>query len=219
MDQKRDSQLPLATGSANMRSIMNSLVRLPVRQESQSSLSLPARAEPVQLDSIKAQLDLVLLALEALAAIGSEEVLKAAANLHLDTVIADRVTLWRLRQSNPLRQSQGGRKKLDVEEARSLVLISCYLAQQHYDLIRQAVALLEELTAQNRQLHEVAILGNYLDAFCNYYQERMGSGETLSPTVLSNLALKLLNDLLFYSAPNGPRYFWLALLERSTRSV
>jgi hypothetical protein len=77
--------------------------------------------EPVQLDSIKAQLDLVLPALEALAAIGSEEVLKAAANLHLDTVIADRVTLWRLRQSNPLRQRQGGRKKLDVEEARSLI--------------------------------------------------------------------------------------------------
>jgi hypothetical protein len=95
--------------------------------------------EPTQLDNIKAQLDLVLLALEALAEIGSEAMLKVAAELNLEPMVADRVALWRLRQSNPLRKGQGGRKKLDVEEARSLVLISCNLAKQHQALIRRFV--------------------------------------------------------------------------------
>jgi hypothetical protein len=214
MELDRASQSILNTGIQNMRSIVNSWVKLPGRGGQQQSSSLPATTELVQLESIKAQLDLVLLALEALAGISSIEMLQAAADLRLDQVLTDRVTLWRLRQSNPLRQSQGGRKKLDVEEARSLVLICCYLARQNQDLIRQAVTLWEELTAQNRKPHEMALLGDYLDAFSNFYQERMEVDAAISPETLDHLALKLLIDLLFYSAPDGSRYFWLALLER-----
>lgn len=169
---------------------------------------------PAQLDNIKAQLDLILLALEALAGIGSEAMLQAAAQLNLESRVPDRVALWRLRQSNPLRKGEGGRKKLDVEEARSLVLISCYLAKQHQELIRRAVALLEEVVENNREPHQFALLGNYLDAFSNTYQERM-EDDNVSGDVLTQLALKLLIDLLFYSGPRGHRRFWLALLDRS----
>ncbi|PPS45722.1 DUF3038 domain-containing protein [Chroococcidiopsis sp. TS-821] len=170
---------------------------------------------PAQLDNIKAQLDLVLLALEALAGIGSEAMLQAAAQLNLESKIPDRVALWRLRQSNPLRKGEGGRKKLDVEEARSLTLISCYLAKQHQEQIRRAVALLEQVTQNNEAPHKAALLGDYLDAFSNTYQERMEENENISTDVLTHLALKLLIDLLFYSAPGGHRRLWLALLDRS----
>ncbi|HEY9659009.1 MAG TPA: DUF3038 domain-containing protein, partial [Allocoleopsis sp.] len=141
----------------------------------------------------------------------------AAADLNLTDVVADRVSLWRLRQSSPLRRGQG-RKRLDVEEARALVLIICHLAKQQQELIRRAVALLEQLTEQNREPHQAALLGDYLDKFSNTYQERMEEGETVPSEQLTHLALKLLIDLLFYSAPNGSRRLWLALLDRSTRS-
>jgi hypothetical protein len=180
-------------------------------------LTLASQPDPTQLDNIKAQLDLVLLALEALANVSSEAILQAAANLNLTNVVADRVSLWRLRQSSPLRRGQG-RKRLDVEEARALVLIICHLAKQHQELIRRAVTLLEQLTEQNREPHQAALLGDYLDSFSNTYQERMDDGENISPEQLTNLALKLLIDLLFYSAPNGSRRLWLALLDRSVRS-
>ncbi len=168
-----------------------------------------------QLDNIKAQLDLVLLALEALAGIGSEAMLQAAIDLNVESMVSDRVALWRLRQSSPLRKGQGGRKKLDVEEARALVLICCHLAKDHQELIRRAVALLEQVTEQHREPHQTALLGDYLDTFSNTYQERMEDGENASPKALTNLAFKLLIDLLFYSAPTGPRRLWLALLDRS----
>ncbi|AFY49840.1 Protein of unknown function (DUF3038) [Nostoc sp. PCC 7524] len=171
----------------------------------------------VQWDNIKTQLDLVLLALETLTGIGSEAMLSAATDLNLESRVPDRVALWRLRQSNPIRKGQGGRKKLDVEEARSLVLIICHLAKQHQELIRRAVSLLEQMAEKNREPHQVALLGDYIDAFCNTYQERMEEDEQISTDLLTKLALKLLVDLMFYSAPGGHRRLWLALIDRSAK--
>ena len=170
---------------------------------------------PAQLNNIKAQLDLVLLALEALTGIGSEAMLSAAVHLNLESKVPDRVALWRLRQSNPLRKGEGGRKKLDVEEARSLVLIICYLAKQHQVQIRRAVAMLEQAVANNNEPHKLSVMGDYIDAFSNIYQERMEDDEKISTNLLSQLALKLLIDLLFYSSSSGHRRLWLALLDRS----
>ncbi len=180
----------------------------------QESLPLATQPHPDQLNHIKAQLDLVLLALESLAGLGSDAMLQAAESLGLADVLGDRVSLWRLRQSSPLRKGQG-RKRLDVDEARSLVLIICHLAKTHQELIRRAVGLLEQLTEQGQPPHRAALLGDYLDRFNNAYEERMIEDESVTPEQLNYLALKLLIDLLFYSAPQGAKRLWLALLERS----
>ncbi|HEY9646327.1 MAG TPA: DUF3038 domain-containing protein [Chroococcidiopsis sp.] len=193
---------------------MPSSVKPPVAHPAWEHLNLPDQPDPDQLDNIKAQLDLVLLSLEALANIGSEAMLQAATDLNLTEVVGDRVALWRLRQASPLRKGQG-RKRMDVEEARSLVLIICHLAKQHQELIRRAVGLLEQISEQNREPHQAALLGDYLDAFSNTYQERMEQGEEVAQRQLTHLALKLLIDLLFYSAPNGARRLWMALIDRA----
>jgi Protein of unknown function (DUF3038) len=168
-------------------------------------------------DNIKTQIDLVLLALEALTGIGSEAMLQAATDLNLESKVPDRVALWRLRQSNPIRKGQGGRKKLDVEEARSLVLITCHLAKQNQEIIRRGVDLLEQAAENNREPHSFGLLGDYIDAFCNFYEERMEEDEKISTDALTRLSLKVLIDLLFYSSPGGHRRLWLALLDRSTK--
>ncbi len=194
---------------------MHSIVKTSSPTSNWEDLPLAKAPDAGQLDNIKAHLDIILLALEALAKIGSEAVLQAAQALNLDGVIGDRIELWRLRQSNPLRKSSGGRKKLDVEEARSLVLIICYLAKQHQELIRRGVTLLEQMTEQGKEPHRTALLGDYLDNFNNIYQERMESGDSFSSEQLSQLAFKLLIDLLFYSSANGHRRLWLALLDHA----
>jgi len=171
-----------------------------------------------QLDNIKSHLDLVLLALEAIADITSEAILQAAKDLNLESVISDRVALWRLRASNPQRKSTGGRKKLDVEEARSLVLIICHLANQHQELLRRAIHLLEQATEQYEEPYQTTLLGDYLDKFINFYQERIVEKPDISPTCLSELALKLLIALLFYSGKNGHRLLWLAVFDSATQT-
>lgn len=178
-----------------------------------SADNLSATLSAAQLSSLKAQLDLVMMAIESLTSIGSDAVLAAAKDLQLGDMLGDRVSLWRLRQSSPLRKGQG-RKKLDIEEARALVLVVCRLARMHHQNIRQAVAKLEELSEQNELPHRAAILGDYLDNFNNLYSDRMS--DPIPPTeVLTQLSLRLLIDLLFYSAPGGERQLWLALLDRS----
>ena len=168
-----------------------------------------------QLDNIKSHLDLIILALEAIAGITSDTILQAATTLNLDLIIKDRVDLWRLRQANPWRKSSGGRKKLDVEEARSLVLIICHLAKNEKELLRRAVSLLEQITEQNQEPYKMALLGDYLDKFTNLYQERMVAETTIKSEQLYQLGLKLLVDLLFYSGNNGNRLLWLAILGQS----
>ena len=170
-----------------------------------------------ELDNIKSHLDLVLLALEAIAEISSEAMVRAAKDLDLESVVGDRLSLWRLRSSNPKRKS-GGRKKLDVEEARSLVLIICHLANQHQELLRRAVCLLEQVSEQNKPPHQTALLGDYLDRFINYYRERITDSHQITPESLSHLAWKLLIDLLFYSGQNGHRLLWVAIFDAARTS-
>jgi hypothetical protein len=196
---------------------MHSTANSAIAKSPWEDLSQIPAPSAIQWENIKTQLDLALLALETLTGIGSEAMLSAAVSLNLESKIPDRVALWRLRQSNPLRKGQGGRKKLDVEEARSLVLIICYLAKQHQELIRRAVGLLEQMTANNQKPHQTALLGDYIDGFCNTYQERMEEEVTTSIDLLTKLALKLLINLLFYSAAGGHRRLWLALIDISPK--
>ncbi|MBE9136974.1 DUF3038 domain-containing protein [Nodosilinea sp. LEGE 07088] len=176
----------------------------------------PAQEAPTprQLHSIKAQLDLVLLALEALTGLGSDAMLAAAESLGVSDLLSDRVNLWRLRQASPLRKGQG-RKKLDIDEARALVLVSCHLATAHRDPIRQAVTRLEQALGQGQPPHRSAQLGDYLDAFSNAYQDRMEGDQTATTDELTTLGLKLLVDLLFYSGAGGSRKLWVTLLDRA----
>ena len=153
------------------------------------------------------------MAIEALTDIGSDAVLAAAKELKLSQTLSDRVGLWRLRQSSPLRKGQG-RKKLDIEEARALVLVVCYLAKEHHSSVRQAVARLEKISAAGDLPHRAAILGDYIDNFSNMYGDRM-SDSSQTPDSLTQLSLRLLIDLLFYSAPGGERQLWLALIDRA----
>jgi hypothetical protein len=171
-----------------------------------------------QLYQIKAHLDLILLALEALTEISSESMLQAAEELKLQNILSDRLVLWRLRQANPLRKgSQGkgksGRKKLDVDEAKAISLITSHIAHKEQTAIRQAVAELEKCTSKKASPHQQRLLGDYLDRFHTLYEDRME--ELDSDTNLEKLALKLLIDLLFYSSATGSRRLWISLLELS----
>jgi Protein of unknown function (DUF3038) len=174
-----------------------------------TSLKTP---EDGELGSIKCHLNLVLLALKAIANISSEAMMQAVQDLHLESVMIDRLNSWHLSSSNP-KDKTFDRKKLDVEEARSLVLIICYLANQHQELLRRGVSLLEQVTEQNKPPQQTALLGNYLDRFTNYYQERITNLQNISSESLAYLAWKLLSDLLFYSGQNGHRLLWGAIFD------
>ncbi|MBV8885990.1 MAG: DUF3038 domain-containing protein [Chroococcidiopsidaceae cyanobacterium CP_BM_RX_35] len=173
------------------------------------------KLNPAQLDKIEVQLDLVLLALKALAGVDTDTILQAAAHLNLQPQVLAYVTARQQQSSDSLHKGEASQPRLDVEAARSLVLTICYLAKQHQELIRRAVTLLEQLVVDRRSPHDIALLGDYLDTF-NQYQERwLDNDKIVTAGLLNKVALKLLVELLFYSGPGGHRRLWSLLLNRS----
>lgn len=164
--------------------------------------------------TIKAQLDLLLLGLESLSGESSEAVLAAAKALNLEEQIGDRVTLWRLRNANPLRRSSGGRKKVDIEEARALVMVIAYLAAQQQARIRSTLEQLEAAVDQELSPFRQPLVGDYLDEFLSHYRSRMVDGDVRDENSLTELALRILIELMFYSSPKGAQRLWKALLSR-----
>ncbi len=169
-------------------------------------LNLDREPEPAQLDQMTHRLELVMLALVGLTGVTSETLVEVAEQLNLNSIIADRLT-----QAENSQQQQ----PLTVDEARSLVLIICYLAKQNQALIRRAVALLEQYSQSENDLHQVALLRDYLDGFKQMYQEQLSPGDLNSSDSFNSLAIRLLIELLFYSNSNSPQQFWFALLHQN----
>ena len=180
-------------------------------------LTLTSSLDPVQLDNIKAQLDEIFLALETLAGVGQQDIMAAATQLNMQPTAQERIDLWQRQRHQP--ESENAQmeesERLNVEDLRSLVLIISHLAKQHQELIRRAVALLEQLTDEQREVHTSSLLGDYINTFSKLYSEDMKHQQTLSPDALKQLALKKIMDLLFYSTSSGHQRLWFSLLEKT----
>ena len=181
--------------------------------ETLQAFSLPDNRTGLE-GTTKALMDFLLLALETLSDEGSEAMLAAASVLGLDSTIGDRVTLWRLRNANPLRKSSGGRKKVDVDEVRALVMVTCYLAREQHARIRHVIERLEECFAREISPLKEPAIADYLDAFHTSYRERMVDGDSKSQRDISELALSLLVELLYYGSQFGPMRLWTSLVTR-----
>lgn len=163
----------------------------------------------------KVQLDLLLLGLECLSGESSGVVLETAKELQLAQWVSDRVNLWRLRNASPLRRSSGGRKKLDIEEAQALVLIISHLAVTQQTKIRSTIERLQMAVESERSPFQETEVADYLDEFHAHYRSQMIDGDDRSSDSITEIALRILVDLLFYSSPKrGSQRLWQALLQR-----
>jgi hypothetical protein len=166
-------------------------------------LDLQPSPQTDQLGTITGQLYQSVFALEALLGDSSDPWERVAEHLNLTSVLSG----W-LQQRN----QSGLQSSLNADEARSLVLVICHLARQHQVLIRRGINLVEQLTQQNQPLDQVTLLRDYLLGFSQRYQKYIHPHPRLSTEEITSLALKSLIDLLFYSHPNSPQPFWLALV-------
>jgi len=163
------------------------------------------------------QIDFILLAIEALDLDGSEGMLAAARELQLQKWIKNRVTLWRLRNSNPYRR-YSQRRPLTIEEAKALVAIACHLARRLTVVIRQLLLAKDQLTSQQLPAEYHFGLASYLMRFRTHFRSRMNLRRTglvaySSDEKLNELALELLGQLLFCTGTAGMQRFWSSLFD------
>ncbi len=181
------------------------------------SLPTPAVADGVCPRRARMQIDLLLLAIESLDANGSETILAVVDELELGSVISDRVTLWRMRSSNPLRKLQQHRT-LSVLEGKSLVVILCYLARRLTVVLRQLVLTQQQLADKNQAATDDFYLAAYTDRFRSHFNSRMSERRSIdlgynSPEAINQLALDLLAQLLFCTGTSGMQRLWISLFD------
>lgn len=167
---------------------------------------------------VKRHIDLILLALEALDLGGSEKMLATAKQLELQGIIKGRVVFWRLRCTNPWRRSHT-RRPLSLEEGKALVVIANYRAKNLTVLIRQLVMAQQQMEEKGLPLEQHFRLSEYLERFRTHFRSRMNPRRakvafyTSSEENLNELALSLLNQLLFCTGTSGMQRFWTSLFD------
>ncbi|MDY6782498.1 MAG: DUF3038 domain-containing protein [Cyanobacteriota bacterium] len=167
---------------------------------------------------VKQRLDLILLALEALDLGGSEKMLATAKDLGLDEIIKHRVFLWNLRRTNPWRRSRS-RGQMSVDEAKALTIIACSRARQLTVPIRQLLLAEQQIREKRLPLEQHFRLSEYLERFRAHFSSRMNprrariAAYNADARELNELALSLLNQLLFCTGTSGMQRFWISLFD------
>lgn len=192
--------------------------------------SPPAQSTPVILDTLpsptvpdgvcprrtRQQIDLLLLAIEALDLGGSEAFLGAAQDLGLQEVIKNRVALWRLRATNPLRRNSQ-RRPLSLTEGKALVVIVCHLTRRLTVVIRQLLLAYDQLLEKGLPPENHLRLARYLERFRAHFRSRMNPKRAAVMAYdderLNQLALSLLGQLLFCTGTAGTQRLWSSLFD------
>lgn len=163
------------------------------------------------------EIDVMLLAIEALDLGGSEAILHLAKDLGLQEIIKNRVVLWRLRSTNPLRR-YSQRRTLSLSEAKALVSIVCFLSRRLTALIRQLLMDYEQLDRKQIPVEHHLQLAKYLERFRVHFRSRMNPKRAAvlaysSNESLNELALELLSKLLLCTGTAGIQRLWISLFD------
>ncbi len=167
---------------------------------------------------IQQQIDLLLLALEALELGASEQMLATIKHLNLQEIIQNRIVLWRLRSTNPWRRSYT-RDTLTLEQAKVLVIIASYRVKPLTVQIRQLLLAEQQMREKGLPVSCHFLLAEYLDQFRAHFQSRMNPRRAKvsvylgSEDELNELALLLLKQLLFCTGTTGMQRFWISLFD------
>jgi hypothetical protein len=169
----------------------------------------------------RTHLDLVMLAIEALDLTGAEAILAVSQELQLESIIRNRVALWRLRSTNPMRRLSQ-RQVMTLQEAKALTLIICNLARRLTVILRQLVLAQQQLdagaaNATATSSTQVGQLQDYLDRYRSLFRSRMNPRRTIglydSDSALDQLALEQLTRLLFCTGTAGMQRLWISLFD------
>ena len=202
-------------------------------QGSEASLASPAPAsQPAILASLpdypigsagcsphtQREIDLLLLAMEALEYAGGERFLVALQELQLHPIVGGRLGLWQLRRTNPWRRAYQ-RRALQLDEAKALVLILNYRIKQQTALIRQVLVARQQLQDKGLSYTQNPRLMSYLERFRAHFQTRMNprrakvAAYLADRALLDALALSLLERLLFGTGTAGILRLWSSLFD------
>lgn len=184
---------------------------MPASTPKLADLALKSQLDPHQLHQMEIELDLVTIAIAALTPLERVRIEQIAKDLQLESLGLDWLCEWLMSRVTPSRQ-------LAPEQLRALVLVLGQLARDRQTLIRQNISNWQQTLRNNQLPLQSPSLADYIGNFITIYQDRVDREAARSFELLSESALNLSIDLLFYSSATGHQRLWGALLQR-VRSI
>mgnify|MGYP006191448259 FL=1 len=167
---------------------------------------------------LQQHIDLMLLALESLEVGAGEALLALCKELGLDKIVKNRIIFWRLRCTNPWRISYT-LDRLSLDQAKALVIIASYRAKPLAISIRQLLLARQQMESKGLPVDNNFLLSEYLERFRSNFRSRMNprrakvSVYLTDENALNELALSLLDQLLFCTGTTGMQRFWISLFD------
>ncbi|MFM7474225.1 MAG: DUF3038 domain-containing protein [Microcystis sp.] len=167
---------------------------------------------------LQQHIDLMLLALESLEVGAGEALLVLSKELGLDKIVRNRIIFWRLRCTNPWRISYT-LDRLTLDQAKALVIIASYRAKPLAISIRQLLLARQQMESKGLPVDNNFLLSEYLERFRSNFRSRMNprrakvSVYLADENALNELALSLLDRLLFCTGTTGMQRFWISLFD------
>lgn len=167
---------------------------------------------------LQQQIDLIWLTIESLEINAVEAMLTTAKELGLDQILKNRIALWRMRCTNSWRRSYN-RDFLTLEQAKALVILASYRAKQLNFTLRNLLIEEQRMRDKNLPVDTNFLLTAYLERFRSNFSSRMNPRRAkvsiylASEDELNELALSLLNQLLFCTGTAGMQRFWVSLFD------
>ena len=181
---------------------------MPASTTKWNNVEIESQLDSAQLHQISIELELVAIAIVALTQIDRLEVWQVAQELHLESMVAEWLPEWPQRQSPPT-------KPLDLDRIQARISIVSHLAHKYQTIVRQNMNYWQQIAQVDRLPLESPALAEYIGNFIKIYQTRLATETMPSVEALSQAALNLLIELLFYGSASGYQRLWGALLQRS----
>ena len=149
------------------------------------TITILSKGKRISRESIQ-RLDLLLLALETIDLNGAESLYSLSGKLNLNEVLPNKVTIWKLRNNNPMRNSFNN-NNIKLGEFNALIKLTAEMAKFLYPYIRQILQSRDDLTRNPKPWNE----------FKNRYVELISERFNTNSMKVQRLIDPSCNDVVF----------------------
>ena len=147
------------------------------------------------------RLDLLLLALETIDLNGAESLYSLSGKLNLNKVIPNKVTIWKLRNNNPMRNSFNN-NNIKLEEFEALIKLTAEMAKFLYPYIRQILESRDDLVKNPKPWNQFK--NRYIELISERFNTNsMKVKRLLDPSSNDEVFIKIILTLAFCISDDG----------------
>ena len=164
------------------------------------TITILSKGNRISRESIQ-RLDLLLLALETIDLNGAESLYSLSGKLNLNKVIPNKVTIWKLRNNNPMRNSFNN-NNIRLDEFNALIKLTAEMAKFLYPYIRQILQSKDDLTKNPKPWNEFKI--RYIELISERFNTNsMKVKRLLDPNCNDEVFIKIILTLALCISDDG----------------